>query len=61
MLKLAVVASERKVGPSKSEREYGEDQCVVMETQPGVARRDVWAGLVLKEKCCLGTLRCISI
>ena len=33
MLKLAVVASERKVGPSKSEIEYSEDQCVVMETQ----------------------------
>ena len=33
MLKLAVVASERMVGPGKSEREYGEDQCVVMESQ----------------------------
>ena len=28
MLKLAVVASERKVGPSKSEIEYGDDQCL---------------------------------
>ena len=46
MLKLAVVASERKVGPGKSEREYDDGRS-------GYQRPDmisVWSGLVLNVK-----------
>ena len=51
MLKLAVVASQRKVGPGKSEREYDDGRS-------GYHRPDmisVWSGLVLNVKCCLST------